>query len=117
MAKATKKVPMHFDLPTEASLERTEVLFTLGEQEFKVQPASVIDPDLLAELMEELEQERRNPLVVLKELLEKLLGEEQYETYKKLPKTANIVAGVTKLAMEHLSSAYIEEDADAEGKA
>lgn len=113
MAKA--KTPLHFDLPSETELERSEVLFTLGTQEFKVQPSKVINPDVLMETMNELE--KRNPLVVMREMLQKVLGEEQYAEFKKLSLTPEIFTGVTKATMEHLSSAYVEEDDDAKGKA
>lgn len=114
MATATKKVkaPLHFDVPAEP--ERKHVLFTWGEKAFFVRESKDISPIIMATALEMLEE---NPLSAMTYIFRETLGEDQYKDFIKLNLSPDVFKAITTEIMEHLASAFLEEDVEEEGKA
>jgi hypothetical protein len=110
--KAKRKGPLHFEIP--AIPERTHVLFTWGEKEFLVYESKDISPLIMATALEMLED---NPLSAMTYTFKETLGDEQYKEFTKLNLSPESFKAITAEVMEHLASAFVEEEVEEEGKA
>jgi len=110
--KVKRKGPLHFDVP--AIPERTHVLFTWGEKEFLVYESKDTSPLIMATALEMLEE---NPLAAMTYTFKEILGTEQYKEFTKLNLSPESFKAITAEVMEHLASAFVEEEVEEEGKA
>lgn len=116
MATAPKKVKnkatLHFDVPVKP--ERKHVLFTWGEKAFFVRESNEISPIIMATALEMLDE---NPLSAMTYIFKETLGEDQYKDFTKLDLSPDAFKAITAEVMQHLASAFVDEEVEVEGKA
>jgi len=110
--KKKTKTPLHFDVPT-TTPERTYVLFTWGDKEFKTYESQDISPIIMTNTLEMLTDDPFNAMIYA---LKETFGEEQYREFTKLQLSPEAFKAITTEVMQHLASGLLEEEVD-QGKA